>query len=208
LTLGGGFEFETDADRSEFAFPFLAEYNLTQTLRAALEPALVYIDFKDANEASVGGWGDFETSLQWEFLRERRYRPALTLEGIVKWPTAAPSELGEPGRDDTLGLIASKDLVYAEVDLALHYTFVGDEAAPDNMELTLAGEWPVNHRLSVLMESVASIETTGGRADVECTAGLAWRVSSYLKLESGGAVRSDGTWQVLFAWEWNFAGED
>ena len=209
LTLGGGFEFETDKERSEYDFPLFVEYNFTESLRAGIEPNFAYIESKSANVASVGGWSDLETSLQWEFLRERRYRPALTMEGIIKWPTATDPELGDPGRDYSLGLIASKDFVYLDVDLALHYTSVGDPEAHDNFEVTVAGEWPLNHRLSVLMESVTTIETgRNGRTDTEGTVGLAWRATSHLKLEGGGTVRSDGTWQVIFAWEWNFAGED
>jgi hypothetical protein len=209
LTVGGGFEFETDRERSEYDFPLLLEYNLTKTVRASVEPTFVYIDSKSQDVRSVGGWGDLETSLQWEFLRERRYRPALTTEGIIRWPTANDPDLGDPGRDYSLGLIASKDFVYVDVDLGLHYTSVGDPEAQDNFEVTVAGEWPLNHRLSVLTESVTTIETGRcGRTETEGTAGLAWRVNSFLKLEFGGTLRSDGTWQALFAWEWNFAGED
>lgn len=209
LTVGGGFEFETDKERSEYDFPLFVEYNFTERLRASIESNFGHIESKSANAASVSGWGDLETSMQWEFLRERRYRPALTLEGIIKWPTATSSELGDPGRDYSLGLIASKDFVYADVDLGLRYTSIGDPEAHDNLELTVAGEWPLNHRLSVLAESVTTIETgRHGQTDTDGTVGLAWRATSHLKLEGGGTVRSDGTWQVIFAWEWNFAGED
>ena len=209
LTVGGGFEFETDRELSEYDFPLLVEYNFTERLRASLEPNFVYIQSKSTNVASGGGLGDLETSMQWEFLRERRYRPALTLEGIIKWPTATSSEFGDPGRDYSLGVIASKDFVYVDVDLGLRYTSIGDPETDDNFELTVAGEWPLNHRLSVLMESATTFETgRSGRTETEGTAGLAWRVNSHLTLEGGGTLHSDGTWQVIFAWEWNFAGED
>jgi hypothetical protein len=160
LTVGGGFEFETDHERSEYDFPFLVEYNFTEMLRATIEPNFAYIRSKSPNVRSVGGTGDLETSMEWEFLRERRFRPALTMEGIVKWPTASDPDLGDPGRDYSFGLIASKDFVYLDVDLGLRYTFVGDPEAHDNFELTVAGEWPLNHRLSVLMESVTAISPT------------------------------------------------
>jgi|ERR1043166_418232 hypothetical protein len=209
LTVGGGFEFETDDERSEYDFPLLVEYNFTEALRATIEPNIVYIESKSTNVTPVSGWGDLETSLEWEFLRERRYRPAVSVEGIIKWPTATNSELGDPGRDYSLGLIASKDFVYVEVDVGLHYTSVGDSETHDNFELAVAAEVPVNHRLSVLIESVNGFETgRTGRTDTEGTAGLAWRVNEYLKLEFGGSLRSDGTLQALFAWEWYFAGED
>ena len=209
LVIGGGFEFETDKERSEFDFPLLVEYNFTEQFRVSLEPNFVIIDSKTPDVRSASGFGDFETSVEYEFLRERRYRPALTAEGIVKWPTATDPDIGNPGRDYSFGLIASKDFVYLDVDLGLRYTSVGDPEGHDLWEVTLAAEWPLSHRLAVLVESVTPIEIgRKGRADTEGTLGLSWRATSYLKLQCGGTVRSDGTWQVLFAWEWSFAGED
>ena len=209
FTLAGGFEFETDRQESRYDFPLLVDYNFSEWFKLSLEQNFSYIHAKKAGVSSVGGVGDLETSAAWEFLRERRYRPALTMEGIVRWPTATKSDLGDPGRDYSLGLIASKDFVYLDVDLGLRYTSVGDRQAHDEFEVTVAGEWPLNHRLSVLMESATTFETgRRGRTETEGTAGLAWRLNSYLRLEGGGTVRSDGTWQVIFAWEWNFAGED
>lgn len=198
LTIGGGVEYEPD----RYEFPLLIEYNLTEQLLLSIEPKIVY-------DAPSAGWGDLETSVQWEFLRERRYRPALTAEGIVKWPTASNSDLGDPGHDYSLGLIASKDFVYVDVDVGVFYTSTGDPEGHDQFELTAAGEVPLNHRLSVLLESVTDFETgRSGQVDTEGTAGLAWRANSFLTLEFGGTLQSDGTWKVLLAWEWNFAGED
>ena len=209
FTIAGGFEFETDRQESRYDFPLLVDYNVSEWLKLTVEQNFAYIHAKKSDVPSVGGVGDVETSVAWEFIRERRYRPALTLEGIVRWPTATKPDLGDPGRDYSLGLIASKDFVYLDVDLGLRYTSIGDHGAHDNLELTVGGEWPLNHRLSVLMESSTGIETGRcGRIETEGTVGLAWRVNSHLKLEGGGTARSDGTWQVIFAWEWNFAGED
>ncbi|MCI0641125.1 MAG: hypothetical protein L0Y70_18775 [Gemmataceae bacterium] len=209
LIVGGGFEFETDSEQSVFDFPLLVEYNFTERFRMSLEPNFVIIDSKAEDVRSASGFGDFETSLEYEFLRERRYRPALTAEGIVKWPTATDPDIGSPGRDYAFGLIASKDFVYVDVDLGLRYTFVGDPEAHDFWEVALAAEWPLNHRLSVLAEVITEIEADrSGRTGTEGTLGLSWRANAYLTLQGGGTVRSDGTWQVLFAWEWSFAGED
>jgi hypothetical protein len=209
LTVGGGVEFESDDEKTQWEFPVFAEYNLTKTTRLTIEPKLVHLDPKDEEERTVSGWGDLETSAQWEFLRERRYRPACSVEGIIRWPTATHDELGDRGRDYTIGLIASKDFVYVEADIGLHYTFVGAEDGHDLFELTVAAEIPVNHRLSVLTESVTDFETgrRGGNS-IDGTVGLAWRVNEHLKLEAGGTLDSDGTWKVIFAWEWSFAGED
>src|SRR5262245_23962652 len=49
LTIGGGFEFETDSERSKYEFPMLVEYNFTEAIRASIEPTVVYVDSKSAN---------------------------------------------------------------------------------------------------------------------------------------------------------------
>jgi len=209
LTIGGGFEFQTDKRQTEFNFPLLIEYNFTDQLRLTVEPTVVYIEPEKKSEHSSDGIGDTETSMQWEFLRERRYRPALTLEGVIKWPTGINPDIRTSGQDYGIGLIASKDFIIVDSDLGVRYTSVGDSKEHDTVEVTLAGEWPLNRRWSVESESVTTIETgTGGKTSTEGTLGFAWRVTKHLKLEIGGSLCTDGTWQVISAWEWSFAGED
>ncbi len=212
LTIGGGFEFQTDEDQTEYDFPLLMEYNFAETLKLTVEPDFVYIDSKSKDGSSVGGVGDLETSVEWEFLRERRYRPALTAVGLIKWPTATHAELGSPGEDYTAGLIASKDFVYVDVDLSALYTFAGDLDQQDTVEIALAAQYPLNIRIDLLAEAVDTIETgygAPGRAgnNFEGTVGVAWHVTEYLKLEQGFSISTDGTWQLLFGWEWSFAGD-
>ena len=218
LTIGGGFEFQTDHNQTEYNFPLLAEYNFSQFVKLSLEPNIAYLDTKGQGGNSTVGSGDMETSLEWEFLRERRYRPALTAIGVVKAPTASDPNLGNPGWDYGVGLIASKDFVYVDIDLGLLYKFSGDPGQQDTLEISAAGEYPLNHRLAVEFEFVTTLgkdtlfgttsQAGGGGKDFEGTVGLGWRVNSFLKLEQGFTVRTDGTWQVVFGWTWSFAGED
>jgi len=193
LTVGSGVEYEPD----RYEFPLLVEYNLTEQLLLTVEPVVVY-------DPKVAGWGDLETTLGWEFLRERRYRPALTAEAGVRWPTATNTRLGDPGHDYSMGLIASKDFVYADVDVSLHYDVIAEDE--NEVELAVAAEVPINHRWSLLLELVSDFRDSG--SDTEGTAGFAWKANEYLTLEIGGTLQSDGTWKISFAWEWNFAGED
>jgi hypothetical protein len=209
FTIGGGFEFETDKDQTEFDFPLLIEYNFTEQVKLTVEPTVVLIEPEHKGEHSADGFGDIETSVEWEFLRERRYRPALTAEGIIKWRTATDPDIGDPGNDYALGIIASKDFIFVDSYLGLRYTSVGDPQDHDNFEVTVAGEWPLNRLFAIESESVTTVETGyRGRTHVEGTLGLAWRVTKHLKLEIGGSLKSDGSWQLISAWEWSFAGED
>ena len=212
FTIGGGFEFQTDSQQSEYDFPLFLEYNFSEMFKLTIEPDFVYIDSKSPDVRSVGGVGDLETSIEWEFLRERRYRPALTAVGLIKWPTASDPDLGDPGEDYTLGLIASKDFVYVDVDLSALYTFSGDPDQQDTVEIALAAQYPLNHKFDLVAELADIIETghgAPGRAgnDFEGTVGIAWHVNSYLKLEQGFSISTDGTWQILLGWEFSFAGD-
>ena len=117
LVIGSGFEYQRDREQIEYGFPILIEYNFSERIKLSIEPKFSSIVGRTPDVRSVGGFGDIETTLDYEFLRERRYRPALSIEGQIRWPTAEDPDLGDPGRDYTLGLIASKDFVFMEVDL-------------------------------------------------------------------------------------------
>jgi hypothetical protein len=222
LTIGSGVEFETDKDQSQYDFPMLLEYNFSQTLKFSVEPNVTYIVAKAKDVRTVVGFADLETSVEYEFVRERRYRPGLTALGTIRWPTSTDPDIGDPGHDYSLGLIASKDLVFVDLDLTALYTFVGDSKAEDVLELSLAAEWHLNHFFDLEAEVVHSFGTGGirGRAGTiagvgggkgadltEGTLGVAYHISKRLKVEVGGIVRSDNTWQIVFAWEWSFTGD-
>jgi hypothetical protein len=201
----------------------LLEYNFTQTLKLTVEPNIVYISPKRKDVREVGAFGDLETTVEYEFLRERRYRPGLTALGSIRWPTATDRDVGDPGRDYSLGLIASKDLVFIDVDLSAIYTFVGGRQSQDAVEISAAADWHLNHFFDIEGEVVHTFGAggihgragslsglgTGGRGIdlTEGTLGVAWHIAKRLKIEQGGILRSDGTWQVVFAWEFSFAGD-
>jgi len=223
FTLGSGVEYERDSEQRQLDFPMLLEYNFTQTLKLTVEPNIVYILPKRKGVREVGAFGDLETTVEYEFLRERRYRPGLTALGSIRWPTATDRDVGDPGRDYSLGLIASKDLVFVDVDLSAIYTFVGGRQSQDAVEISAAGNWHVNHFFDIEGEvvhtfgaggihgragSLSGIGTGGRGIDLtEGTLGVAWHITKRLKIEQGGILRSDGTWQVVFAWEFSFAGD-
>ena len=223
LTFGGGIEFQTDKDESDYDFPFLLEYNFSETLKLTVEPIFSHISAKAKDVRTVTGVGDLETSVEYEFLRERRYRPALTAEGVIRWPTSTDADIGNPGRVYSLGIIASKDLVFLDVDLTALYTFVGDPQETDSLEVALSALVPLNHLFDIEAEVVHSFGTGGihgqpgnisgagngaaGTNLTEGTIGVAWHISKRLKVEQGGILRSDGTWQIVFAWEWSFTGD-
>ena len=211
LVVGSGFEYETDSEQTEYGFPILIEYNFSEQLKLTLEPQFTSIVGKTPDVHSISGFGDLETTLDYEFLRERRYRPSLSFEGGIRWPTAADPDLGESGRDYTLGLIASKDLVFVNLDLNVLYTFAEDRTREDEVEVALAAGWRVNRYVEIITE-LANVTrvghlSDGPRNETEATIGVGWQINQFLKFEQGVIFKERGVWQVVFAWEWSFGGD-
>ena len=225
LTLGSGIEFETDPEESEYGFPFLVEYGLTRILKVTAEPSYVLITKKAGG--NVSGIGDLETTITAEFPTERRNRPALALESVIKWPTARTGDIGTGERDYSLGLIVSKEFVNFDVDLNGVYTFVGDPpgvSLKDTFEASLASEWHLNRTFDIEAEIVRAIGAGGrfrgaslggfqniggpeqGQSETEATLGLAEHLGEFFKLEQGAVVKFDGSFQFVIAWEYDFAG--
>lgn len=214
LVFGSGIEYQRDREKTEVGFPILIEYLFTERLKLTVEPKFTRIIGRTPEVRSVGGFADLETTVDYEFLTERRYRPSLAIEGKIKWPTAEDPDLGDPGRDYTLGLIASKDLVFVNIDFNALYTFTGDREQDDTVEVTLATEWKVNSYLGLIVE-VANGRRMGGMRDrsvgdvneTEATVGLSWKVNKFLQLEQGVVFKEHGVWEAVFAWEWSFGGD-
>ena len=186
---------------------------VSRTLKVSIEPNVTHIAAKIKGVRTVTGFADLETSVEYEFLRERRYRPGLTVLGGIKWPTSTDLDIGNPGTDYTVGLIASKDLGVVDVDLAAVYTASGDPTTQDPLEVTLAGDWHLNHFFDIEGEVVRTVGASrkhgaSGVDQTEGTLGGAWHISKRLKLELGATLRSDGTWQIVSAWEFSFSGNN
>jgi hypothetical protein len=229
LTIGSGLEYQTDSEESETDFPFLLEYGFTEKLKLTVEPNWARIHRKA--EASVSGFGELETAVTYDFLAERRYRPGLSTEAIVKWPTASPDELGTGKADYSLGLVASMAFVRADMDFNALYTFVGNPPGADlknTIEVSLACEYRLTRaialegELGAVFGSGGRFRATGGLGnrggvigasdeggnEISATLGVAENMNEYLKLEEGMIVYTDGSWQAVLAWEWAFAGLD
>ena len=183
---------------------------LHRVAQLSVEPSFGHIKGNTEDVRTVGGMGDLETSLDWEFMRERRWTPALGLEGTIRWPTASDPDLGDRNHDYAVGLVISKDLVFFDVDSNVIYTFSGDPDQQSKLEISLAAEYPLSRWLDLDAEFVQTIETGPGRSDrpTEVTFGLAWHVDPFVTIEYGTQVRSDGSWQELLGWQYSFGGND
>ena len=210
LTIGTGVDFESSDDEKSAAFPLLVEYNFTQRLRVIGESAFAFVDSHDPEIGNIRGLDDLETSIEYEAIRERRYTPSITTIGLVKWQTASDEDIGSPGTDVSVGLIASKDFVTFEMDSNLVYTLSGDSESPDLMEASIAVSYPLNHFFDLQAEVVRAVGTSGpdrsGADELEGTIGFAWQFTPFQSLESGFLRKDDGSWGVLVGWQYSFGG--
>ena len=227
LVVGSGFEYEGDSEESEYGFPFLGEYGFTRIVKLSVEPSYVLVRKKAGG--TTRGLGDLETTLTLEFPTERRYRPGLALEGVVKWPTARRGSLGTGEADYSVGAIVSKEFVPFDLDLNAVYTFTGSPPGihlQNTFEGSLASEWHLTHALDVEAEVVTAFGAGGrfrgtpgtlggfaniggpeqGQSESEFTVGLAEHLNDFLKLEEGVVGKSGGSFQYVLAWEWDFEG--
>jgi hypothetical protein len=225
LTVGSGFEYETDGEESEYGFPLFVEYGLTGNLDVTVEPVYTVVRKKDGE--SINAFGDLETALIYEFPTERRYRPAIALEGLVKWPTAPAGDLGTGKPDYSFGLIISKELPQCDLDLNAVYTVIGEPAGvrlKNTFEASFAAEWHLSYVLDIGFEVVAAFGAGGafyavpgsldtfaniggpeqGQTESEATLGFAEHLGDKFKLEEGMVLKSDGSWQLVTAWEFDF----
>jgi hypothetical protein len=227
LVIGAGIEFESDGQSREAEYPLVVEYDVTPRLKANLELSYVSIQSKSSDVSSANGVGDFETSLEYEFLSESRLGPALTALGGIKWPTATAPDLGTGETDYTLGLIASKELGDVDVDLGAEYTFVGSPRGVhlgNTFEVSLAAEWELTRLVDLEGEvlylrgggatlgnqagtgAVFPTSSLGGSSTYQFTVGVAEHVNDHLKLEEGVVLEPDGSWQAVVFVEWDFGG--
>jgi hypothetical protein len=226
LTVGSGFEYQTDSEEDESGMPFLVEWGFTDALKLTVEPNYVMIHLKPGGR--IKGWGDIETSLTFDALEETRFRPGFGMEGLIKWPTASNRGLSTGRADFTLGGIASKELGPVDMDANLDYTFVGSPSgvkALNRLEFSIAAEWHLNPFLDLEGELVTNFGSAGGftgkpgtirrsavaaeenGSEFEGTLGVAELFGRSLKLEEGLVLVSDGSWQAIVAWEWDFGGD-
>lgn len=222
--LGSGLDFHSDSEETEYDFPFLLEYGVSDNIKLSLEPNYIVLNRK--GEPQERGFGELETSASWDLIEEEGKRPGISVLGLVKWPTASSTELGTGETDYTLGLSAAREFARWNGDLNLLYTFVGSPPGvtlQNSLEIILSGEWFCNEMFSFMAE-VGSIDGAGrshgqsgtiqglaGResgSERSLTLGVAEHLGEGVKLEEGFTVLSDGSWQVVLGWELFFGGGD
>lgn len=222
LVLGAGFEFSRDDEESAQEYPLVVEWNLAADWKAIVESSYVALDPRDAREPAARGSGDLETFLEGELLAERGAWPALAVEAGVKWGIAAAPELGTGEHDFALGLIASREFDGWDADLGAVYNWIGNPPRVDQQdvfELSLGAEIELGETLSLIGEAVysfggaSSFRRGGGLGGLgeggggfEYAAGFGLQLGERLKAEAGGSIHTDGSWQGILYFEWEFGG--
>ena len=69
LVIGSGVEYQRDREQIEYGFPILIEYNFSERIKLTIEPKFSKIVGRTPDVRSISGFGDLETTLDYEFLR-------------------------------------------------------------------------------------------------------------------------------------------
>ena len=105
-TIGGSLEYESNPDEHIWEAPLYLEYSPSSRLTLAAQLSLLSISSQTSEGGTESGIGDLETSADYIFIPERRFRPAIALTGTLRWPTATNSGVGDSGIDGSFGIIA------------------------------------------------------------------------------------------------------
>jgi hypothetical protein len=122
--IGNAYEFQTSAEGTEAALPFIIEYGLSSRLELVVEP-VPYTAIRPNAGRRARGAGDIEVTLSWLLRHERARTPALALAAEVKVPTARDTLIGTRRTDYTGYLIASRRFGRFDAHANLAYTVVG-----------------------------------------------------------------------------------
>jgi len=196
--IGGNFEYQFSSDGRELALPFAIEYGITDRWEFLVEP-VPYTGIRPKTGASATGQGDLEVTLTHRFLDERPGRPALSLAGEVKLPTAGSRLIGTGQPDYTLYLIGSKKLGRVDLHANLGYAFLGQPPGAqihDVIALALAGILDLTPRTQafaeVLGNTTASAEGNETGAGAEVAGGELSGTLGLRRLLGGNAAVSLG----------------
>ena len=94
IVIGGGIEYESDSDQTQYDFPLFLQYSFTERFQVSVETAFSHVLGSAPGVSNASGLDDLETTVEYEFFRERRYSPALTFLGGARWPTSTNSDIG------------------------------------------------------------------------------------------------------------------
>lgn len=224
LLIGSGFEIQSDSEQTEYGLPFLVELAITPRLAFTAEPT--WLALRPAEGEALRGFDDLETTMNYEFVSERRHRPAVALEAGVQWSTASHEEFASGGSDVLLGLLVNKEFIPIDAGLDLRYTRVGlpsEGLIRDDLQISLAGAWHASTVIDLTAELLGALPvgplrgeapvpgedgegaaSGGPETEFEVTIGLAQNIGRSLQLDQGVTLKSDGSWQAILAWEWDF----
>lgn len=204
-TIGGSLEYEDNPTEHILEAPLYLEYSPSSRLTFAAQVSLFTISSPTPEGGSESGVGDLETSIDYIFIPERRYRPAIALTSTLRWPTASNPAVGNSGIDGSLGIITSKDVVLCEITASLIYTKAGDPDNSDELEMSLGVDYPVYYTATLLAELVQTTDVDGlssGGGRTELTLGAEWEVNPDLTLEIGVQADTDDGLRGIISWSY------
>ncbi|MEZ5065610.1 MAG: transporter [bacterium] len=208
LEVSGNLEYQASGEGSEAAVPFALEYGVSDRVELLVEPvSRTWIRPKQGPKAT--GAGDLETTLTYLLSEETRSRPAISLAGEVKFPTARNSLIGTGYTDFAGYFIMSRLFGRFDTHANLGYTVVGKPSGSSLKNIfnfALGGEYHWNDRTSAYGELLANTAASSApesgapesaspeapTGEVVGTLGLASYVTPRLRLSGGLSLDNNG----------------
>jgi cobalt/nickel transport protein len=168
----GEFQLETGFDAlrqdnhdREYSPSLTLTYGLLEKMDLGIGSGYVFSHPKEGDREN--GMADTEIKLKYRWMDEKNWRPAFTVSGVLKIPTASESKgLGSGQTDFGINAILTKTLSKKwTVHLNLGYTFIGEDHVNNELNYSLAAQFSLTEKWALVGEIVGVNNLNGRHGD-------------------------------------------
>jgi cobalt/nickel transport protein len=154
-----------DNHDGEFGPSLTLTYGLLERMDLGIGSAYVFFHAKEGEREN--GMADTKVKLKYRWMDEKNWRPAFTVSGILKIPTASESKgLGSGQTDFGINAILTKTLSKKWVaHLNLGYTFIGEDHVNNEFNYSIAAQFLLTEKWSLVGEIVGVNNFNGRHGD-------------------------------------------
>jgi cobalt/nickel transport protein len=164
--LEAGFDaLRQDNHDGEYTPSLTLTYGLLEKMDLGIGSGYVFFHPKEGNREN--GMADTEIKLKYRWMDEKNWRPAFTVSGILKIPTASESKgLGSGQTDFGINAILTKTLSKNwAVHFNLGYTFIGEDHVNNELNYSVAAQFSITDKWAVVGEIVGVNNFNGRHGD-------------------------------------------
>jgi len=154
-----------DSRDKEYSPSLTLTYGLLERMDLGIGSGYVFSHPKEGEREN--GMADTEIKLKYRWIDERNWRPAFTVSGTLKIPTASESKgLGSGQTDFGINAILTKTLGKKwAVHLNLGYTFIGEDHVNNGLNYSMAVQFLLTEKWALVGEVVGVNNFNGRHGD-------------------------------------------